>query len=52
MIFNFIIKLLGLGDLMLCKLDLVVLTKAKEMICYCELFRHSGKTLSTPLLTF
>jgi hypothetical protein len=29
------------------QLDLIVLTKIKETIRYCELFGHGGKTLST-----
>jgi hypothetical protein len=29
------------------QLDLTVLTKTKEMICYCKLFEYSGKMLST-----
>jgi hypothetical protein len=28
---------------MQCKLDLIVLTKIKEMIYYCETFRYGGK---------
>jgi hypothetical protein len=47
-----IIKLLGLGDSMQCKLDLIILTKTKETIRYCGQFGHGGKILSTPLLTF
>jgi hypothetical protein len=34
------------------KLNLIVLTKIKEIIRYCETFGYGGKTLSTPLLTF
>jgi hypothetical protein len=30
-----------------CNLRLIVLTKTKTTIRYCELFRHGGKTLST-----
>jgi hypothetical protein len=29
------------------QLDLIILTKIKETIRYCELFGHGGKTLST-----
>jgi hypothetical protein len=32
---------------MQCKLGLIVITKQKITICYCELFGHGGKTLST-----
>jgi hypothetical protein len=28
------------------KLTLIVLTKRKEIICYCETFRYGGTTLS------
>jgi hypothetical protein len=28
------------------QLILIILTKRKEMICYCEMFRHGGTTLS------
>jgi hypothetical protein len=28
---------------MQCKLDLIILTKTKEMICYCESYAYSGK---------
>jgi hypothetical protein len=52
MILNLNIMLLGLGDSMQCKLDLIILTKIKEMIRYYELFGHDSKTLSTSLLTF
>jgi hypothetical protein len=31
---------------MICTHDLIVLSKTKETICYCELFGHGGKTLS------
>jgi hypothetical protein len=34
------------------KLDLIILTKIKETIRYCEPFGHGGKTLSTLLLMF
>jgi hypothetical protein len=29
------------------QLDLIILTKTKENIHYCELFEHGGKMLST-----
>jgi hypothetical protein len=31
--------LIGLGSVMICTRDLIVLTKIKETICYCQLFR-------------
>jgi hypothetical protein len=34
-----------LGDLMI-QLVLIILTKRKEMICYCESFGYGGTTLS------
>jgi hypothetical protein len=51
MIFKIADLLIGLGSLMICTHDLTVLTKTKETICYCELFRYSGKTLSTIIST-
>jgi hypothetical protein len=32
---------------MQCKLSLIILTKTKTTIRYCELFGHGGKMLST-----
>jgi hypothetical protein len=46
-IFKIANLLIGLGILMICTHDLTVLTKTKEMTCYCESFRYGGKTLST-----
>jgi hypothetical protein len=37
----------GLGSLMICTHYLIILTKTKEAILYCESFRYGGKTLST-----
>jgi hypothetical protein len=33
--------------LMICTHGLTVLTKTKETICYCRMFRYGGKTIST-----
>jgi hypothetical protein len=52
MTFKLVINLIGLDNLMEYKLDLFVLTKTKEMICYCKTFGYGGKMLSTPFLTF
>jgi hypothetical protein len=47
MIFKISVFLIRLGSLMICTHDLTVLTKIKEMTCYCKLFGYSGKMLST-----
>jgi hypothetical protein len=47
MIFKISILLIGLGSLMICTHNLIILTKTKEMIRYCESFGYGGKTLST-----
>jgi hypothetical protein len=47
MIFMISILLDGLGSLMICTHYLIILTKTKEAILYCESFRYGGKTLST-----
>jgi hypothetical protein len=47
MIFKIFILLDRLGILMICTHDLIVLTKTKETIRYCESFGYGGKTLST-----
>jgi hypothetical protein len=47
MIFKIANFLIGLGNLMICTHDLIVLTKTKEMIRYCGSHAFSGKMLST-----
>jgi hypothetical protein len=47
MIFNIVILLIGLGSLMIFTHDLIILTKTKQTILYCELFGYGGKTLLT-----
>jgi hypothetical protein len=45
-IFKIVILLIRLGSLMICTHELIMLTKIKETICYCELLGYGGKTLS------
>jgi hypothetical protein len=47
MIFNIVILLIGLGSLMICTHDPIILTKTKQTTLYCELFGYGGKTLLT-----
>jgi hypothetical protein len=47
MIFKIVVLLDGLGSLMICTHDLIILIKTKEAIRYCELFGYGGKTLAT-----
>jgi hypothetical protein len=44
-IFNIVILLDRLGNLMICTHNLIVLNKTKEMTCYCESFEYGGKIL-------
>jgi hypothetical protein len=46
-IFKIVVLLDGLGSLMICTHDLIILIKTKEAIRYCELFGYGGKMLST-----
>jgi hypothetical protein len=41
--FKIAIMLILLGDLMTCTHDLIVLTKTKEMTCYCGSHAFGGK---------
>jgi hypothetical protein len=43
MIFKIVNLFIGLGSLMICKYNLTVLTKTKEMTRYCESFGYGGK---------
>jgi hypothetical protein len=43
-IFKIAIFLIGLGSLMICTHDLVILAKIKEMICYCVSFGYGRKS--------
>jgi hypothetical protein len=43
MIFKIVNLFIGLGSLMICPHDLTVLTKTKEMTCYCKSFGYGGK---------
>jgi hypothetical protein len=44
LIFKIIVLLDRLGSLMICTHDLIILTKIKETIRYCESFGYGGKT--------
>jgi hypothetical protein len=46
-IFKTVVLLIPLCSLMICTHSLIILTKEKEMTCYCESFRYSGKILSS-----
>jgi hypothetical protein len=51
MIFKNVNLIIGLGSMMICTHDLIVLTKTKEMTHCCESFGYGGKMLSIHVST-
>jgi hypothetical protein len=45
--FKIAVLFFGLGSLMTCTHGLTIITKIKEMACYCESFRYSDRNALT-----